>query len=347
MSKICIEMEKLSNPNSGLGQYCYHLGKELMKIEDEELEKIFFVPSPGIFGAGLYVRQHPLHKFFMRGADQYDMWHCTHQQSKYLPSNKKTKLILTIHDLNFLEKYTSSVQIKNKLKAVQKLVNRASGIVFISHYTEKVTRENLIIPAIPTKVIYNGNNTDGTLQETRPTQVPPGDFIFTIGIINPKKNFKVLLCLLKAFPRLTLVIAGNKDHDYAKEILNEAISKGLQERLLMPGLISEEEKKWYYKNAKAFVFPSVSEGFGLPVIEAMSLGKPVFLSDLSSLPEVGGEEAYYWKSFDEPEMVKVFREGLNDFENDPQKKERIRSWSTRFSWENAAAEYWNFYKELI
>ena len=76
------------------------------------------------------------------------------------------------------------------------------------------------------------------------------------------------------------------------------MAKGLEERIILPGEISDMDKYWLYKNCEAFVFPSMYEGFGLPVIEAMNFGKPVFLSTFSSLPEVGGKYALYWENFD-------------------------------------------------
>ena len=111
--------------------------------------------------------------------------------------------------------------------------------------------------------------------------------------------------------------------------------------------MSDEEKVWWYSHCDAFVFPSISEGFGLPVVEAMSLGKPVFISNLTSLPEIGGPEAFYWESFDPDIMTEVFKKGMLEYGSDRTKAERIRKWSERFSWENTARDYLKLYKDIL
>ena len=121
---------------------------------------------------------------------------------------------------------------------------------------------------------------------------------------------------------------------------------GIYDRLYLIGTIDDASKYWLYKNCKAFVFPSLTEGFGLPVVEAMSLGKPVFLSNLTSLPEIGGTEAYYWKNFDPKSMIEVFEKGLIDFASDTNKASRSIEWSKQFSWENAAKAYLKLYETL-
>jgi glycosyltransferase involved in cell wall biosynthesis len=78
----------------------------------------------------------------------------------------------------------------------------------------------------------------------------------------------------------------------------------------------------------------------------MSFGKPVFLSNLTSLPEIGGDEAYYFSSFEPSHMVEVFENGMNDYNKDTLKKERLASRAKLFSWERAAKEYIELYKSL-
>lgn len=180
----------------------------------------------------------------------------------------------------------------------------------------------------------------------KPAFINSDNFIFSVGIISPKKNFKVLIPLLQLNPELSLVIAGLKNGEYAQEL--EEYAKELQvfDRLVMPGAVSESDKSWLYKNCKAFMFPSLSEGFGLPVIEAMSFGKPVFLSSHTSLPEIGGKEAYYFNSFGPEDMAIVFRDGLKDFLLDSQKISRTIDYATSYSWESAADQYVNLYRSL-
>jgi glycosyltransferase involved in cell wall biosynthesis len=98
-----------------------------------------------------------------------------------------------------------------------------------------------------------------------------------------------------------------------KEVMEAAKKFGVEDRVKLIGPATEEEKYWYYKNCEAFLFPSYAEGFGLPVIEAMYHGKPVFISDKTSLPEVGGDAAYYFRNFEPEYMQEVFKEGMRDY----------------------------------
>jgi glycosyltransferase involved in cell wall biosynthesis len=351
MKRVFVEMEKLKNPTSGLGQFCINLGEQFQRLVHPNLQLHMYVPAlqKGIFGdAFTYIKQRAIHKLLPVNSSKYNVWHCLQQDSYYLPNNKNAKLISTIHDLNFLEKYKGAKQ-KRKLNSLQKKVNKASVITVISKFTEAIVRENLHLNNLPVQVIYNGNSLKKVADTTAPTYVPttPGTtYLFSIGIISPKKNFHTLLPLLRKDKNLHLIIAGDNTTTYAKQLLEMATAAGLTHQLHLPGIVNDAEKYWLYKNCKAFVFPSLSEGFGLPVVEAMSLGKPAFLSNLTSLPEIGGKEAYYWTSFEPQQMVDVFEKGIADFAKDLEKEQRSIEWASQFSWENAAKAYLKLYENI-
>jgi glycosyltransferase involved in cell wall biosynthesis len=352
MQTIFIEMERLRNIHSGLGQFCLNLGNGLSRLLREEAKLHFYVPKPlkNTFGnQHQYHAVSALHKIFPVSFEKFDLWHCTHQESNYLPSHQQTKLILTIHDLNFLEKYKSNFKKKLRLKRIQGKINRASALVFSSKYTEGMVRKYLSVPNIPVKIIYLGQDIKEfplALPLCLPF-LPDGKFIFSIGIVNPKKNFLVLLNLLKYQKEFSLVIAGDNTHAYAKTILDTAKKMNLSARVFLPGTVDEPTKCWLYKNCAAFAFPSLSEGFGLPVVEAMRFGKPVFCSDKTSLPEIGGHEAFYWQNFEPDDMNDVFEKGMHAYSKDKEKTERIKKWASQFSWENTAKAYWTLYAELL
>lgn len=347
MKHVLLEMEKLKNPNSGLGQFCANIGEELNRMETSDLELDLYLPAAlkNKFGDKFnYVKHTAFHKILPINSKKYDVWHCLQQDSHYLPHDKNTKLILTIHDLNFLEKYKGSKQ-KRKLKSLQKRVDRASAITVISKFTESIVRENLVIGNKPIHVIPNGNSLKPS-KGNAPDLSAYGDYFFSIGIISAKKNFHVLLPLLKYYKSMHLVIAGSNTSDYAKQLLSTAQQLNLGNRLHLIGNVTEEEKFHLYNNCTAFLFPSLTEGFGLPAVEAMSVGKPVFLSNLTSLPEVGGSEAYYWKSFEAEQVIETVEQGLLDFKNDGGKINRQAAWVKQFSWENAAKAYLNLYRSI-
>ncbi len=344
MSKsVFIECEKISNPNSGLGQFSMHLIHELKK-QNKSFDFTYFIDkeSSNYFDSEDTLFQKKFyHKLLSPNSKSFDTWHCFHQGSKYLPLSRKTKLIYTIHDLNFLEKYKDSYKRGFFLRALQKRVNRASEITVISHFTKKIVEENLKIN-VPIHVIHNGNCLNLNFKPEPDKQITM-PFLFAIGIIGPKKNFHTLIPLLVQNKDLCLVIAGNNESAYAQSIIASAKKMKVENRLILPGMINDEQKLWYYQNCTAFLFPSLLEGFGLPVVEAMSLGKPCFISNLTSLPEVGGAEAYYFNSFEPDAMQEVFERGMADFNSNSNKSSAIIKQASQFTWANAAGKYLDLY----
>ncbi len=346
LKKVFIEMEKLKNLHSGLGQFCLNLGQEYRLMEPSNLDISIYAPAKQnqIFGSQFkYIPSSPLHRFLPLQSKEFDIWHCVHQDSAYWPTSKKTKVILTIHDLNFLEKYGERKR-QHKLTILQKKINRATAITVISKYTEKMVRQNLNLNHLPVQVIPNGNSLKVIDSAGVPDFITFSEFIFSIGILSAKKNFHSLLPLLQHNKNLNLVLAGNKKSSYATDLVLLAEKLGVRAQLHLPGTINDAQKYWLYKNCKAFVFPSLTEGFGLPVVEAMSLGKPVFLANRTSLPEVGGDIAFYWETFDALHMQEVFQNGMAIF-NSVQEQKSIQ-WAAQFSWKNAASAYLKLYSEI-
>lgn len=348
MSKtdVIIEMEKLHNPNSGLGQFCLHLGNAILDEKEKPTIK-FFVPAnkKNIFGEKNTVKKKWIHRYFGVNAD-CKIWHQVHQSSVYLPKDKRTKVILTVHDLNFLDKYEGK-KLERHRRILQKNIDRADVITVISDYTKSVLQGNADTGNKKIVKIYNGNTLKRFEGVSRPEFMDEGKFLFSIGIFSAKKNFEVLIPFIKQLGNLNLVIAGNHETPYGKKIKDLIRYYGVSKNVILPGEISEEEKFWLYRNCSAFVFPSLSEGFGLPVIEAMSLGKPTFISDKSSLPEVGGSEAFYFRSFEPSLMANEYHTRMNEFVFDIAKATRIIQHSEKFTWKYAAKEYIKLYQSML
>lgn len=365
MPTLFIDAERLRNLNSGLGQVCLHLGHELIRQQPAGWKLTFLVPKgqTGVFGGSVdYVEASLLRKLWIPG--QYDVWHCLHQDSSYLARAGQGKLMLTIYDLNFLERADySDAKKKRKLATLQRKISRASLLTAGSGYTARTVREHLSIPEpLQFPVVYTGVAVDPA---KAPAELPPDSplrsgladssvqsrfselpFLLFVGVIHPKKNVHTLLPLLEAFPDYRLVLAGPDGHPYAQHVREQAQKLGVVDRLLMPGAVDEQTKLWLYAHCEAFLFPSLSEGFGLPVAEAMTFGKPVFISNLTSLPEVGGKEAYYFEDFEPENMAKTLHDGLHDFGQNSLRQERMRKRAAGFSWPDVAGEYWKLYRAL-
>lgn len=327
--KILIDFEKIKDPFSGLGQFCSHLK---IYFDKSPLPLYYFIPN----------KFEKLAKKFSLLLPSCSIFHATHQDSPYIPWSSKTKYILTIHDLNALYEHTQFGTGKHYKKILQKKINRASAITFISEFTRDEVLKNFTIDINKTQVIYNGISLVN--KSSVPSVIPRSPFIFAVGTVLPKKNFHVLIDLLKLLPEYNIVLAGTTFHAYANEIQKRIKDENLLERFHMVGTINEEEKRWYYEHACAFIFPSLLEGFGLPVAEAMSLGLPLFLSDKTSLPEIGGNDAFYFKNFNPIDMKHIFINGLKSFNQE--QKNRLIERSKKFNWEKAAKEYLDLYQSL-
>jgi glycosyltransferase involved in cell wall biosynthesis len=349
MNNIAIEMERLRDINSGLGQYCLQLGTALAVPPLPYANHLAcYLPAQltGLLGPSFgYQASKVWHKWTGVPTDAA-LWHCTHQDSVYFPANTKTPVVMTIHDLSFLDRSDYSEQRKKlKIKRLQKKVDRCKGLVYISEFVKNTVQTHLEVPEkMSTRVIHNGANMPGIMGEKKSDLRQP--FLFSIGM-HPKKNYAVALPILLINPQYQWLIAGRNHKGYQRELQKNADDMGVGDRLVFMGEVSESEKWDAYENCAALLFPSLSEGFGLPVLEAMACGKPVFLSDRGSLPEIGGVEAFYFTSFAPEHIQKVFSDGMLKYEIDTQKKQRMKDYAAKFTWNNAAKEYLTFYMEII
>ncbi len=345
---VIIDCERLKFKNSGIYHVCRNLTEAILrKAAEEEMDITVFLrkKDKGIFGDDCrYMTYSSLYKYvFPYWKIKDAVWHTTFQYPRVMPAGKKT--ILTIHDLNYMYEDIPE-HLKMSLQArVQAAIDKAACLVTISEYTKNDILKNLDTGGKPLKVIHNGCTAySGPVEE--PAYKPSRDFIFTIGAVIPKKNFHTLPCLLED-NGMELVIAGSGSDGYGKKIMEEARVSGVQDRVHMTGSIPESHKQWYLKNCTAFVFPSIAEGFGLPVVEAMYYGKPTFLSCHTSLPEIGKDFAFYFNpGFDKELMKAEFRRGMETARSGRFRPEEVKAHAMSFSWDKAASEYIKLYAEM-
>lgn len=213
-----------------------------------------------------------------------------------------TKLVLVIHDLSPIlmpEMYSIKAQIWHKMINVPKLCRRADKILAVSEYTKQALVNELGIEAskIHTGLLgvdherYHPDLDILTLRSVRNRYGLPGKFILFIGTLEPRKNLARLLEAFELLPNdCHLVIGGKLGWRYseAMSLINNSKKKNFIHYL---GYIPEDDKPAIIKLAKVFAWPSLYEGFGLPVLEAMAVGVPVLTSNVTSLPEVAGDSA--------------------------------------------------------
>lgn len=347
--KVILDCERMKYPNTGLFEYCHQLGLALIQSQNKADEVDIYIQKQNqkYFPDNVnFFNQKSIHKYlFPSLGNDIDIWHATHQSTWYLPpKSRNIKRVLTIHDLNFLYEEKTDAKRKNYLKNLQEKINLADHIVAISEFTKNDINKHLNIDK-PLTVIYNGCIVEAYPNFDQPTYRPANDFIFALGSVNAKKNFHTLPCLVKN-NAMELIIAGNPSSSYVEKIYQEAQAQGVADRVKVIGTITEEDKYWYYKHCSAFALPSIAEGFGIPVIEAMSFGKPVFLSTLTSLPEIGGEHANYFKNFSPAHMIEVFEAGMKKH-SDLNLAPSLIQYAGKFNWKRSAEAYWKVYQSLV
>lgn len=295
-------------------------------------------------------------------ADQIDIFwgtqHCLPKRNKY---SKNIRFVLTIHDLA-IKKLKTVGSFKNtiiqKLFLKKSLIN-ANKIIAISEATKKDIIEFYRIKEEKIDVIYNGTNfAEGKiLSEAEEKEIQDKfkikntPFLFFLSTIEPRKNIPTLI---KAFnyikskerTDLKLILAGGLGWKY-EEVIKLFEASEFKNDIIMPGYISKEEKKYLYDNASIFVYPSLYEGFGLPILEAMSNKCLVLTANNSSLPEVGGDASYYYENvLDYQELGDKILEIINESKEEKEKRrEKGINQVKKFTWEACANETIKRFKE--
>lgn len=356
--RIFLETHNIKKLHTGFGQFNFNLAKALSHETEflNEHEVILNCNNDIVkkalgarvsYNTYLPITRYPL----FRIKKNFNLWHSVNQNTKIEPASFSVPYLLTVHDVNFLEEEKGE-KLDFRINKFKDKIKRSDAIVYISEYAKASTHAHFDIPNIPEYVIYNGNNLNYScanhFEDSCTGFIPQKPFIFSIGQVVEKKNFHTLIDMLRFLPDIQLVIAGEMKTEYA-EILKQKIEHyRLENRVFLVGTISESDKIYYYKNCLAFAFPSLREGFGLPVLEAMTFGKPVFLSNKTSLPEIGGKHAFYWENFDPEAMADVFVEGINCYMQDKEYYAlAYKKRAQKFTWETAAKEYMSVYKSIL
>jgi len=345
---IVLDFERMKYPHTGLFHFCQNLGFSLQEsIETSSEELSFYLPAKerNFFGKNeRCIIQQPWHKLVMPSLKNYSVWHSTHQDSDYFPKN--LPVVLTIHDINLLHNVNKSEQRKSQyIKALEHKIKLAKHVTFISEFTKNDVQRYIDLSDKPHTVIHNGCNIKAIEQLTTPSLSVSAPFFFTIGTIMEKKNFHVLPALLEGNDKHIIIAGITTSESYKQMILMNAKNLGVADRVHFTGPISENDKQWYLKNCLAFVFPSLTEGFGLPVVEAMHFGIPIFLSKYTSLPEIGGEVCYYFDSFNKIDMQHTIQQGLQHYSS-TNTKEKIQNRAALFNWKKAATKYLEIYRSF-
>ncbi len=186
--------------------------------------------------------------------------------------------------------------------------------------------------------------------KARAPENAPEEFIMYTGSAFPHKNLERLIsafCVLKEHhPDLKLVLVGKREY-HSKKLEKWAKTQPCFDDLIFTGFIPDQELKWYYQNARAYVFASLSEGFGLPGLEAMVHGCPVVSSDFSCLPEVHGDAAHYFNPEDIQDMAHKIDEVIS---SEPLRKKLTalgHENAKRFSWKKFTTQTLEVFNNIL
>jgi glycosyltransferase involved in cell wall biosynthesis len=352
--RIGLSLGNIGALHDGLGEFALQVGtrvaaqapawREAYGIGiDFHLKDRFF----DLFGSEVgYLGVHRWQRLRHEQPRPYALWHTLHQLSKNLPPSfhgRRTPMrLVTVHDLNYRVGRNAWSTWRHH-RRTQALLARTDAMAAISQYTADEVRRHLNWTQ-PIEVIHNGARSF----VTAPREPLPGwaataerPFLFHLSRMSPSKNPQSLIELARRWPEMTFVMCGPPSDD-AKQLRRTVQLPNLQFHLG----ISDAHKAWAYSQCTAFLFPSLTEGFGLPPIEAMHFGKPTFLARRSCLPEIGGDAAEYFDDFAPGAMRGVIEHGLLRHDRE-QRAGFVQAHAAQFDWDVCAAGYLDLYRRLL
>lgn len=327
--KIAIEAQRIFRPNKhGMDFVALETIRELQKIDHENEYFIFVSPGPdhclnesdNMHIVELRCPSYPLWEqvALPRAVARVrpDLLHCT---SNTAPVKCPVPLVLTLHDIIFLEKRQSSSRSlyqemgwHYRRLVVPRILSECRKIITVSNFECNRIREALNLPEDRLTAVYNGYSPHFRQMPPAPEivhkYIPSDDYLFFLGNTDPKKNTpRVLkaygLYLRQSKHKRPLLIADLKEEAIDGILSAEGI-KEVKPYLSFPGYIPNADLAALYNGAFAFLYPSLRESFGIPMLESMACGTPVIAGNTSAMPEIAGEGALLADPLDENDIAR-------------------------------------------
>jgi len=268
------------------------------------------------------------------------------------------KIVYTLYDMSVFEHPEFSTE-QNRwscFNGIFNAANYADFILSISNYSMKKFLD--IFPHFPPErisVVYPGNRFDLSQERKQNTNVlnelKHDKFWLAVGTLEPRKNLRRLLNAYSVYVKesestLPLVVAGGKG--WLEDELQEFVGKlDIAPNVKFLGYVSDAELNWLYGNCFAFIYPSLYEGFGLPVLEALSRGAAAIVSNVTSIPEVAGKAAHYIDPLEEKEIVEAICLLVENSEYRQNLKNLAFRQAQKFSWQKCASEVIEIYHHVM
>lgn len=288
-----------------------------------------------------------------------DLLHCT---SNTAPLHCSVPLVLTLHDIIYLEpRQHRSPSLYQEMgwyyrrMVVPRILKKCKKIITVSQFECDRIRHTLNIPLERITYIYNGYNTHfhqqpnidmGIVQK----YIPQKEFLFFLGNTDPKKNAERVLkayslYLERSSVKRPLLIADLKE-EYIDNLLQQENIRKIKPHLYYPGYISNKDLATLYNAAFAFLYPSLRESFGIPMVEAMACGTPIIIGNTSAMPEVAGSGALTINPYEAEEISEAILRLETDNELYQRQKEYGLTRVSSFSWKKTANELVKLYQSL-
>ncbi len=378
--RVLIDATPLANYADGLSPYLINLVKHLPEESFNDIEYTILI-NPIVIPED-YIRLEQVGKikiikkriarigpkrdwdmfwFLRKHEGNFDLIHIT---SNNYPFALK-KGICTIHDVTFKTglfdspKYTFNLAVTYMDWVIRNCLKKSKAIITVS----TSTKDELIKWFKPGEIISNKiqvinqgwehlqtyRTNDNASCDTPPQQ---HDYLFYLGTLRIHKNISNLLLAFKLAikeisPLKKLAISGFNYHMRKEDIATIKAINEAEERVFFTGYLSNACVEEYFKNADAYILPSLSEGFGLPILEAFYFDTPVLCSNTTSLPEVAGNAAIYFNPYDPNDIAKAIVQFYNDSSLAAGMKQKGKEQLQKFSWKKTASKTVDLYKKVL
>lgn len=377
--RIGIDCRTILNPASGeragVGHYTYHLVKALLAADQRNHYTLFFDFRMAHEGLQEFIQPNVKIKFFPFSSygkflpfayshmlvsayllrERLDIFHAP---ANVIPLSYPKRAVVTIHDLAiFQHPEWFPTQIVSTRLLVPQTLRRAKHVIAVSDATKRDLIDLFNLPdqkvsVIPEAVDVNLLPLQDAEDNIREMYQLPDRYVLFVGTIEPRKNLRVLfeawqqlqLHAASQMVDVELVLAGGLGHR-GRDIVKLFETMHLNEHASYLGYVTHNHKIKLMQEASALVFPTLYEGFGLPVLEAMTLGTPVITTNTSSIPEVTGKAAVLVEPTDVAGLTDALLKVLTKQEFAAELAAQGKRQAAKFSWERAALETLAVYRQ--
>jgi glycosyltransferase involved in cell wall biosynthesis len=373
--KIAFDISQTGKSKAGYGWFAYSLAHELAQ-RPESCEMTFLrtfglswwdsanmdltIPTDGAeahYRAG-FALQEEATRFWAQNPKELreqlgapDIIHSNNFFS--LPQIPDTRQVYTLYDMTAFDcpQYTTEANRSVCLRGIFKAACNADAIIAISEFTKKSFLDYFDYDPERITMVPLGSRFSSTSERKLPEKLRLGErFILAVGTIEPRKNYDLLLEAFRGLarhdPGVTLVIAGRLGWNMESfELGPQALGVGNRVRIMFD--VSDPELAWLYAHCVAFVYLSNCEGFGLPVLEALSNGCAVITSNAASLPEVAGRAALYFHPSSAENLMHCMITLIENTSERERLKSLARSQAIRFSWRSTASLVREAYESVL